>query len=376
MTRARDVANVLSTATALATDTETAAAISSHNSATTSVHGISNTASLATQTYADNAGSTAVSTHNTSANGHVKRGGTASRPESPSIGDLYYNTDVKDLEQYTEDGWLIVAKQPPRIPTIGTATLGSGNNVSISFTPSSYGQSASSYTVESNPGSYTASGSSSPLTIAGSNLTIGTPYTFRVKATGTYGDSAYSAYTESITPFLELGNFESIATVTVGAGDAANVEFTSIPSTYTHLQVRAIGRSAESANSFATVNMQINSDTGTNYSTHNLGGNGSSTYVDAATSANVMWAAYVWPKNSTTASTYGVLIMDILDYKDTNKYKTIRTLSGGDANGSGYINLTSGSWRSTSAITSLKFYFNTYNLVQYSHFALYGIKGE
>ena len=48
MTRARDVANVLSTATALATDTETAAAISSHNSATTSVHGIANTANLAT----------------------------------------------------------------------------------------------------------------------------------------------------------------------------------------------------------------------------------------------------------------------------------------------------------------------------------------
>lgn len=171
-------------------------------------------------------------------------------------------------------------------------------------------------------------------------------------------------------------SFESIATVTVGAGGAANVEFTSIPSTYTHLQVRAIGRSAESANSFATVNMQINSDTGANYSIHNLGGDGSTAFADFAKDASAIWGAYLWPKNSTTASTYGALIMDILDYKNTNKYKTIRTLSGGDANGSGYINLTSGSWRSTSAITSLKFYFNTYNLVQYSHFALYGIKGD
>lgn len=67
MTRARDVANVLSTATALATDTETAAAISSHNSATTSVHGISNTATLATQTYADSA----VSTHAAAADPHA-----------------------------------------------------------------------------------------------------------------------------------------------------------------------------------------------------------------------------------------------------------------------------------------------------------------
>jgi DNA repair protein RadC len=46
LTRARDVANVLSTATNLATDTETAAAISSHNSSTTSVHGIADTSIL------------------------------------------------------------------------------------------------------------------------------------------------------------------------------------------------------------------------------------------------------------------------------------------------------------------------------------------
>lgn len=55
MTRARDVANVLSTATSLATDTETAAAISSHNSATTSVHGITNTANLSTLANVDSA---------------------------------------------------------------------------------------------------------------------------------------------------------------------------------------------------------------------------------------------------------------------------------------------------------------------------------
>lgn len=60
MTRARDVANVLSTATSLATDTETAAAISSHNSATTSVHGITDTSVLATQTYANNAASSVI----------------------------------------------------------------------------------------------------------------------------------------------------------------------------------------------------------------------------------------------------------------------------------------------------------------------------
>ncbi len=76
MTRARDVANVLSTATSLATDTETAAAISSHNSSTASVHGISDTAALATQTYVQN-------------NKGINKGNTASRPASPANGDLY-----------------------------------------------------------------------------------------------------------------------------------------------------------------------------------------------------------------------------------------------------------------------------------------------
>lgn len=369
MTRARDVANVLSTATALATDTETAAAISSHNSATTSVHGISNTASLATQTYADNAGSTAVSTHNTSANGHVKRGGTASRPESPSIGDLYYNTDVKDLEQYTEDGWLIVAKQPPRIPTIGTATLGEDNSVSISFTPSSYGQSASSYTVQSNPGSYTATGSSSPITFPSTNLIEGTAYTFRVKGTGTHGDSAYSGYTGSVTPIL-LGNFESIATATVTAA-TNSITFSSIPSTYTHLQIRASVIPAGEDN----IVMEFNGDNGNNYSAHQLQGDGVSVSPYAVTSTTMYIMGLM--QNNSNAPFRGVY--DIIDYRNTNKYKTVKAFTGQDGNlaNTGYrVGLHSGNWRSTSAITSIKLYTTYGNFIgANSHIALYGIKG-
>ena len=39
-----------------------------------------------------------------------------------------------------------------------------------------------------------------------------------------------------------FGSYESIQTVTVGLGGAANVEFTSIPATYTHLQIRGISK--------------------------------------------------------------------------------------------------------------------------------------
>ena len=60
-------------------------------------------------------------------------------------------------------------------------------------------------------------------------------------------------------------SYESIATVSVGSGGAANVEFTSIPGTYTHLQIRAIGQTAGSGQ---FVKMQMNSDTTTNYNSH------------------------------------------------------------------------------------------------------------
>ena len=81
--------------------------------------------------------------------------------------------------------------------------------------------------------------------------------------------------------------------------------------------------------------------------------------------------------NSAGASMYSSIIIDILDYADTNKYKTIRALSGGDRNGSGFIELVSSLKDTTSAVTSVALIETdpSYVLTQYSHFALYGIKG-
>jgi hypothetical protein len=66
-------------------------------------------------------------------------------------------------------------------------------------------------------------------------------------------------------------------------------------------------------------------------------------------------------------------LLIILDYANTNKYKTLRGLSGADNNGSGEIRFWSGLWQSTNAITSIKFFGNNGNWQQYSHFALYGV---
>ena len=170
-------------------------------------------------------------------------------------------------------------------------------------------------------------------------------------------------------------SYESIATVTVGGGGSANVEFTSIPATYTHLQIRAIARTDRAATG-EWLEIQFNSDTASNYSDHYLAGNGST--ASAGAQANVSYMEVNrFPAASSGASIFGAFVTDILDYANTNKYKTIRNLGGNDQNGSGEIHLGSGNWRSTNAITSIKILpGGGTNLVQYSQFALYGIKGS
>ena len=169
-------------------------------------------------------------------------------------------------------------------------------------------------------------------------------------------------------------SYESIQTVSVGAGGQSTISFTVIPSTYKHLQIRTMGRSA-TADSQDNTYIRFNSDTGSNYSWHYLLGDGSSAGASAAAPASQIISGRLSAANA-QASVYGVSVVDILDYADTNKYKTTRTLTGVDLNGSGNIWLWSGNWRNTSAITTVTLTTASgANFAQYSSFALYGIKG-
>jgi hypothetical protein len=173
----------------------------------------------------------------------------------------------------------------------------------------------------------------------------------------------------SISGNLEAGDFESIATTTVGSGGAANVEFTSIPATFTHLQVRITARSTGSLD----VIYRLNGDTtAANYRTHLLYGDGTN-----ATSATIANQAYITDiaSTSTIADAFGVAVVDFLDYANTNKYKVSRSLGGFDRNGAtGYILLISSLWQNTNAITSITMNPITGSFAQYSSFALYGIR--
>jgi hypothetical protein len=167
--------------------------------------------------------------------------------------------------------------------------------------------------------------------------------------------------------------FESIATVTVGSGGQSTITFNSIPSTYKHLQIRGIGRTGR-ASTEDNIRVTFNSDTGTNYSWHNLAGYGTGVEANGNATQTGMNLGWITAAND-GASIFGTAIIDILDYANTSKNKTSRSLTGYDWNGGGQIILASGSWQNTSAINSITLtpVFSTF--AQYSSFALYGIKG-
>lgn len=173
--------------------------------------------------------------------------------------------------------------------------------------------------------------------------------------------------------------FDSIATVTVGSTSTSTITFSSIPSTYTHLQIRAFAQTNRGTYGTDGMSLRINGDTSGSYIYHYLRGSGASV-VSAAASPSSSLIAEVGTASvgTTTGGTFGVHIIDILDYANTNKYKTMRNLHGNDINGTvsgsgGFVGLTSALWMKTDAITSLVFTGDN-PFTQYTHFALYGIK--
>ncbi len=170
-------------------------------------------------------------------------------------------------------------------------------------------------------------------------------------------------------------SYESIASFTLGS-TTSTVTFSSIPSTFKHLQIRYIARTNTGASNQDQVHMRFNSDTGSNYAWHRLLADGatvnatassSQTYINTGTAARA----------GEPSNVFGAGVIDILDYQNTNKNKTTRTLTGEDANSGSdeFIGLYSGLWTSTSAVSQIDIFSTGASFLQYSSFALYGIKG-
>jgi hypothetical protein len=172
-----------------------------------------------------------------------------------------------------------------------------------------------------------------------------------------------------------LTSYESIQTVTLSSNQT-NIQFTSIPQTYKHLQIRGIGKS-DRANIYDNISIQFNGDTTTtDYTSHLFQGDGAGISIQSYPQ-NIPYVgiANVLGSDSVNANLFGAFIIDILDYTNVNKYKATRTIGGVDNSGSGVVGLTGGLWNVPDAISSIFIKAqNGTNLKTYTNIALYGIK--
>lgn len=170
------------------------------------------------------------------------------------------------------------------------------------------------------------------------------------------------------------GSFESIATAS-GTGSSGVITFSSIPSTYSHLQIRILGRTT-AAQTNTDLYVQYNSST-SGYANHAIQGNGSITETKADTSGSYIIIYQSLTGASAASSIMGAAIIDIPDYASTTKNKTLRCLSGQTrpADAQGAIWLQSGFLNNTAALSSLSFTLGSGSWTTSSVISLYGIKG-
>jgi len=172
------------------------------------------------------------------------------------------------------------------------------------------------------------------------------------------------------------GDYYSIASTSVPSGGSSTVEFTSIPSGYSHLQIRYQARFGGAITYATWLYLRFNSDSGANYRYHRLNGRGDGVVYADTNSANQVHAGYVAGNNG-LSNQFAIGVIDILDYTNANKNKVVRALSGNNGQSTTTDNdlaMISSLWTSTNAITSITLLPPSSTFNQYSRFSLYGIK--
>lgn len=170
-----------------------------------------------------------------------------------------------------------------------------------------------------------------------------------------------------------VGSMDAIGVVVLppDTSGVTEITFSSIPQTYSHLQLRLFAQTNASGTGFSGYDTYFNSDnTATNYWRHYFIGTGA-----AAAGGGSNNSAFGYGNGGNSLSKpYGVTIIDILDYTNTNKYTTSKAVSVSENNDTtGYVIYNSLLWSNTAAVTTIRIT-SYYAWTAYSSFALYGIK--
>ena len=179
------------------------------------------------------------------------------------------------------------------------------------------------------------------------------------------------------------GSYDSIATETL-ASNTVSITFSGIPSTYKHLQIRGLLREswAGGATGQVSSNIRLNGDTGSNY-TQNYLRQSTSALQSAYDGSSLTRINYTGFPSGTSGldGMYGALIIDIHNYNDINKWRTVRIFNGSAIGTAGeysssMVDLTVGAWKNTAdAVNSVTIFSGITSLFAGSTIALYGIEG-
>ncbi len=165
--------------------------------------------------------------------------------------------------------------------------------------------------------------------------------------------------------------YTPIATQTLGSS-ASSVTFSSISGSYTDLVLVMSVQDNSSGTNFSNVQVQFNNDTGTNYSWTELYGNGSSALSQRASNYEGCWAGYM----SSVSGVFSPIIFNVMNYSNTTTFKTTLSRANLGAQSPNTTTVTEAvvsTWRSTSAITTLKVN-GAISFIAGSTFTLYGVK--
>jgi hypothetical protein len=163
-----------------------------------------------------------------------------------------------------------------------------------------------------------------------------------------------------------------IASSTVGAGGASNIEFTSISASYTNLLVKVSVRGDSGG---TDIKIQFNGSTSSVYSFMRVYGTGNAVATSGTTTTNLI--NNMVAQSSYTANTFGNGEFYIAAYA-SNAYKVISADGTTENNNTGsFIMMTANQWSSSSAVHTIRLYDDDGgSFVQYSSFYLYGIKNS
>lgn len=142
--------------------------------------------------------------------------------------------------------------------------------------------------------------------------------------------------------------YTPIATTTLGSAQA-DITFSSIAGTYTDLVLVLYGRASRADTSSGTL-VNLNSDTGTNYSQTRIEGDGTSA-VSARNSNQTSMINADIAANNLASGIFSQVIWQFMNYSNTTTYKTVLVRT---ASASNEVKALVSLWRSTSAITTIK----------------------